>query len=109
MFFISFFNAILSYFNDIIFSSISLFPTHQEVVNMDIDDIRSIDEYNFTLCIALDISMQCFFFVIAVVFQFDKISDFAGGINFIAIALLTYYLSQVLEFSLVCSSVFNKC
>lgn len=61
---------------------------------MDIDDIRSIDEYNFTLCIALDISMQCLFFVIAVVFQFDKISDFAGGINFIAIALLTHYLSQ---------------
>lgn len=63
---------------------------------MDIlDGLRSIDKYNFVLCIATDIIMQCLYFVIAVVFQFDKVTDFAGGINFIVIALLTYHLNRV--------------
>lgn len=62
---------------------------------MNLDDILSVDKYNFTLCLAADIIMQCFYFVIAVVFQFDKITDFAGGINFIIIALLTHYLAKV--------------
>lgn len=60
-------------------------------------DLRSIDRYNFTLCVAVDICMQCLFFVVAVVLQFDQITDFAGGINFIVIALMTYFLSPVSE------------
>ena len=62
---------------------------------LNLDDIRRIDKYNFTLCVALDILMQCLFFVIAVALKFDKITDFAGGINFIAIALLTHFLAKV--------------
>lgn len=62
---------------------------------MDLNYLRSIDKYNFILCICTDIVMQCLYFVIAVVFQFDKITDFAGGINFIVIALLTHYLAKV--------------
>ncbi|XP_065217098.1 uncharacterized protein LOC135843220 isoform X2 [Planococcus citri] len=64
----------------------------ESIYNLDLD-LRSIDPYNFTLCVAVDICMQCLFFVVAVVLQFDQISDFAGGLNFIVIALLTYFLT----------------
>lgn len=57
------------------------------------------DPYNFILCLVVDICMQCLFFVIAVVLQFDKIADFAGGINFIIIALLTHHMAEVSELS----------
>lgn len=65
-----------------------------EIYSMDFD-LSLIDKYNFTLCVAVDICMQCLFFVIAVVLRFDQISDFAGGINFIVIAALTHFLARV--------------
>jgi steroid 5-alpha reductase family enzyme len=38
--------------------------------------------------------MQLLFFVIAATFKFDKVTDFAGGTNFILLAILTFCLGQ---------------
>jgi steroid 5-alpha reductase family enzyme len=35
---------------------------------------------------------QSFFFVIAAYFEFDKVTDFAGGTNFMVVAALTFFL-----------------
>lgn len=51
------------------------------------------DDYNFLPSVLVIVCMQLLFFFVATVLRFDKITDFAGGINFVAVALLTYYLS----------------
>lgn len=53
------------------------------------------DDYNFLPSVLVIVCMQLLFFFVATVLRFDKITDFAGGINFVAVALLTYYLSTV--------------
>ena len=57
--------------------------------------MQVIDENNLTLVFLVTIAMQCLFFLIACVCKFDKITDFAGGMNFTVIAVLTLCLAQV--------------
>nr|XP_054748206.1 uncharacterized protein LOC129253805 [Lytechinus pictus] len=53
-----------------------------------------IDEYNLALCAIVTVAMQASFFIIAATCKFDKVTDFAGGTNFVVLALLSFFLAQ---------------
>ncbi len=52
------------------------------------------DSDNLALCAVVTVVMQLSFFCVAATFQFDKVTDFAGGTNFLLLSLLTLLLGQ---------------
>lgn len=57
--------------------------------------IEILDGSHLAICAIITVAMQFIFFTIAATFQFDKVTDFAGGVNFIILAVLTLCLGQV--------------
>jgi hypothetical protein len=57
--------------------------------------VEILDEDHLAICAIVTVAMQLIFFIIAAFFEFDKLTDLAGGANFIILAVLTYYLGQV--------------
>lgn len=57
--------------------------------------VEILDQDHFAICAIVTVAMQLIFFIIAAFFEFDKLTDLAGGANFIILAVLTYYLGQV--------------
>ena len=55
-----------------------------------------IDENNLALCAIVTVAMQFVFFLVACSCKFDKVTDFAGGTNFVILALLTFLMAQVM-------------
>lgn len=53
-----------------------------------------LDPYYLTLTLLVTIAYQLFFFAIAFTLQFDKLTDFAGGTNFVLVAILTLALNS---------------
>jgi len=51
------------------------------------------DPNNLLICLLVTILMQFSFFLVACTCRFDKVTDFAGGTNFVALAVLTFLLS----------------
>lgn len=56
--------------------------------------VTVIDKYNMALCAIVTVGIQMSFFIVAASCKFDKVTDFAGGTNFVVLALLTFFLAQ---------------
>ena len=54
-----------------------------------------LDDNHLAICAIVTVVMQGIFFIIASAFQFDKVTDFAGGTNFVILAALTFFLAEV--------------
>lgn len=63
-----------------------------------IESIYLWDDNNLAICAIITAAMQFSFFVIAFACKFDKVTDFAGGSNFVILAVVTFALAQVGKF-----------
>lgn len=53
-------------------------------------EVHALDDYYLAITLLITIAYQLFFFSIAFSLKFDKLTDFAGGTNFVLLAILTY-------------------
>ncbi|XP_065670417.1 uncharacterized protein LOC100206053 [Hydra vulgaris] len=56
--------------------------------------VFSFDDYNVLISALVTIGIQFSFFIVAATCKFDKVTDFAGGSNFIILNVLTFFLSN---------------
>ncbi|KAF2013515.1 oxidoreductase-like protein [Aaosphaeria arxii CBS 175.79] len=56
--------------------------------------VHVLDNYYLAITLLITIAYQLFFFSIAFTFKFDKLTDFAGGTNFVLLAILTLAFSD---------------
>ncbi|XP_076470530.1 uncharacterized protein LOC143300620 [Babylonia areolata] len=57
-----------------------------------------LDVNNLAICAIVTVAMQFTFFLIACSCKFDKVTDFAGGTNFVVLAVLTFVLADTYSF-----------
>jgi steroid 5-alpha reductase family enzyme len=56
--------------------------------------IHVLDNYYLAITFLITVAYQLFFFAIAFSLKFDKLTDFAGGTNFVVLSILTLCLSE---------------
>ena len=62
------------------------------------DRVHVLDDYYLAITLLVTIAYQLFFFSIAFSLKFDKLTDFAGGTNFVLLAIITYISQLLLPF-----------
>ncbi|KAL7620833.1 hypothetical protein AAE478_009831 [Parahypoxylon ruwenzoriense] len=70
------------------------------------DAVHVLDEYYLAITLLVTVAYQLFFFSIAFALKFDKLTDFAGGTNFVLLAALTLGLSRNPDARQVVASAF---
>jgi steroid 5-alpha reductase family enzyme len=56
--------------------------------------VHVLDNYYLAITFLITVAYQLFFFAIAFSLKFDKLTDFAGGTNFIVLAIITLAFSD---------------
>lgn len=56
--------------------------------------VHVLDPFYLAITLLITLAYQLFFFAIAWSFKFDKVTDFAGGTNFVVLAVVTLALSS---------------
>ncbi|KAK4692945.1 hypothetical protein P7C71_g4355, partial [Lecanoromycetidae sp. Uapishka_2] len=56
-------------------------------------EVHVLDDYYLAITLLITIAYQLFFFSIAFSLKFDKLTDFAGGTNFVILAIITLAFS----------------
>ncbi|KAI1105585.1 DUF1295-domain-containing protein [Jackrogersella minutella] len=70
------------------------------------EGVRVLDDYYLAITLLVTVAYQLFFFSIAFTFKLDKLTDFAGGTNFVVLAILTLALSRSPDARQMAASVF---
>jgi len=67
--------------------------------------VHVLDDYYLAITLLITVGYQLFFFAIAFSFKFDKLTDFAGGTNFVVLAIITLAFSAARDNArnIVCS------
>jgi len=65
-----------------------------------------LDDNNLAICALVTIGMQFAFFIVAATCKFDKVTDFAGGSNFVVLAVLTFFLAETYRYRQIVITVF---
>ncbi|KAI0880053.1 DUF1295-domain-containing protein [Annulohypoxylon maeteangense] len=71
-----------------------------------VDGIHVLDRYYLAITLLITIAYQLFFFSIAFSLKFDKLTDFAGGTNFVVLAIITLAFSRNPDARQIVASVF---
>jgi len=67
--------------------------------------VFDVDTNNLAVCAIVTVAMQFSFFLVACTCKFDKVTDFAGGTNFVVLAVLTFFLSGTYQWRQVLLTV----
>ncbi|TLS22623.1 uncharacterized protein PpBr36_05590 [Pyricularia pennisetigena] len=68
--------------------------------------VHVLDDYYLAITLLITVAYQLFFFAIAFSFKFDKLTDFAGGTNFVVLAIITLAFSGSPDVRQIVVSVF---
>jgi len=63
------------------------------------------DTNNLAICAIVTVAMQFSFFLVACTCKFDKVTDFAGGTNFVVLAVLTFFLAETYQWRQILTTV----